>query len=45
LVLDAYDDVSPKLHPVAQRSLFAHLVKLQDDGKAKRDGDSWVACD
>jgi len=45
LVLDAYDDVSPKLHPVAQRSLFAHLVKLEADGRARREGEDWVACD
>ncbi len=44
LVLDAYDDVSPKLHPVAQRSLLAHLEKLEDEGKARREGEDWIAC-
>jgi glyoxylase-like metal-dependent hydrolase (beta-lactamase superfamily II) len=44
LVLDAYDDVSPKLHPVAQRSLFAHLEKLEAEGKARREGEDWIAC-
>jgi glyoxylase-like metal-dependent hydrolase (beta-lactamase superfamily II) len=45
LVLDAYDDVSPKLHPVAQRSLFAHLEKLEVEGRARREGEDWIACD
>ena len=43
LVLDAYDDVSPKLHPVAQRSLFAHLEKLEVEGRARREGEDWFA--
>ena len=29
-----YDDVSPKLHPVAARSLSAHLEKLAAEGRA-----------
>ena len=44
LVLDAYDDVSPKLHPVAQRSLFAHLEKLEAEGRARREGEDWITC-
>lgn len=39
-----YDDVRPTLHPVAMRSLLAHLLKLRDDGLAE-DGESgwrWV---
>ncbi len=35
LVTDAYDDVSPKLHPVAIRSLAAHLDKLVAEGRAR----------
>jgi hypothetical protein len=27
-----YDDVPPKLHAMARRSLQAHLLKLRDDG-------------
>jgi hypothetical protein len=38
----AYDDVSEKLHPIAKRSLFAHLEKLEVDGKVKRDGEDWM---
>jgi len=43
LVLQAYDDVPPALHPVAQRSLLAHLLKLLADGRARRAGDDWSA--
>ena len=33
-----YDDVAAGLHPVARRSLLAHLIKLRDDGRAVVDG-------
>ena len=33
LVLLAYDDVSERLHPVARRSLHAHLIKLAHEKK------------
>jgi glyoxylase-like metal-dependent hydrolase (beta-lactamase superfamily II) len=45
LVPHAYDDVSEKLHPIAKRSLFAHLEKLEVDGKVKRDGEDWMLCE
>jgi glyoxylase-like metal-dependent hydrolase (beta-lactamase superfamily II) len=38
-----YDDVPPALHPVAGRSLLAHLFKLQADGAATRAGEVWSA--
>ena len=39
LVGRVYDDVPTHLHPVARFSLWAHLVKLQEDGRAvDRDG-------
>jgi glyoxylase-like metal-dependent hydrolase (beta-lactamase superfamily II) len=41
LVALAYDDVSERLHPVARRSLHAHLIKLVEDGRAKQTGESW----
>ncbi len=44
LVPFAYDDVSPKLHPIAQRSLLAHLLKLEHDGRVRREGENWVLC-
>lgn len=36
-----YDDVSPRIHPVARRSLHAHIIKLQLDGRVTGEGDSW----
>ena len=39
LVAEVYDDVSPRLHGVAQRSLSAHLEKLAAEGRARvKDG-------
>ncbi|MBW6397736.1 MBL fold metallo-hydrolase [Roseomonas sp. HJA6] len=32
-----------RLVPAAARSLLAHLIKLQAEGAAKRDGDAWEA--
>ena len=36
-----YDDVSPRIHPVARRSLHAHVLKLKQDGRVAAEGDSW----
>ena len=33
LLAAVYDDVPPKLHAMARRSLLAHLLKLRDDGR------------
>ncbi|SFL90195.1 MBL fold metallo-hydrolase [Marinobacter zhejiangensis] len=38
----AYDDVPAALHPLATRSLLAHLEKLRTDGKARQDGQHWL---
>jgi glyoxylase-like metal-dependent hydrolase (beta-lactamase superfamily II)/8-oxo-dGTP pyrophosphatase MutT (NUDIX family) len=35
LVAEVYDDVSPRLHGVAQRSLRAHLDKLAAEGRVR----------
>ncbi|MBA4178661.1 MAG: NUDIX hydrolase [Leptothrix sp. (in: Bacteria)] len=45
LVAAVYDDAPAHLHGVAQRSLLAHLLKLQGDGLAVRDEarDRWSA--
>jgi glyoxylase-like metal-dependent hydrolase (beta-lactamase superfamily II) len=45
LVPDAYADVAAKLFPLAERSLRAHLVKLEEEGRAVRDGDEWSPAD
>jgi glyoxylase-like metal-dependent hydrolase (beta-lactamase superfamily II) len=37
LVAGVYDDVDPRLHPVAKGSLLAHLLKLEEDGRVVRD--------
>lgn len=36
-----YDDVSPRLHPVARRSLHAHLIKLAREGRVDETGELW----
>jgi glyoxylase-like metal-dependent hydrolase (beta-lactamase superfamily II) len=41
LLPHAYDDVSPRLYPVARRSLHAHVLKLKDDGRVSAEGESW----
>ncbi len=42
LVPPAYPDVPVELHLLAARSLLAHLVKLEQEGRARRTGDLWV---
>jgi glyoxylase-like metal-dependent hydrolase (beta-lactamase superfamily II) len=37
LVEHVYVDVAPELHPVARRSVWAHLRKLADEGSVKGD--------
>jgi len=36
-----YDDVAPRVHPVARRSLHAHLLKLQRDARVTEQGGGW----
>ncbi|MGH8294734.1 MAG: MBL fold metallo-hydrolase [Steroidobacteraceae bacterium] len=43
LVRAVYDDVSPQLHPLATRSLLAHLLKLEGELRAIRLADGWLA--
>lgn len=42
LVPIAYADTSPRLHPVARRSLHAHLLKLESDGRVSQQGERWT---
>lgn len=37
-----YDDVAPRLHGMARRSLLAHLLKLRDDGAASESEARWA---
>uniref|UniRef100_A0A832ICX7 MBL fold metallo-hydrolase n=1 Tax=Eiseniibacteriota bacterium TaxID=2212470 RepID=A0A832ICX7_UNCEI len=41
LVPRAYDDTPKELWGYAERSLLAHLLKLESEGRAARDGDGW----
>jgi glyoxylase-like metal-dependent hydrolase (beta-lactamase superfamily II) len=43
LVPPAYPDVSPAIYALAARSLLAHLIKLERDRRARRDGDRWLS--
>jgi len=43
LVSLVYQDVAAAVHPVAVRSLLAHLSKLEAEGRARREGDRWLA--
>jgi len=45
LVASVYDDVDPRLHPLAKASLWAHLLKLRDDRRARVDADRWTSLD
>ena len=42
LVADVYDDVSPKIHPVAMRSLTAHLDKLVAEGRVRQASGRYI---
>jgi len=41
LVPHVYQDVAPKLHTLAERSLLAHILKLEADGVAEEDEGRW----
>ena len=41
LVARVYDDVDPRLHGIARRSLLAHLLKLQADGEVDETDAGW----
>jgi glyoxylase-like metal-dependent hydrolase (beta-lactamase superfamily II)/8-oxo-dGTP pyrophosphatase MutT (NUDIX family) len=37
-----YAEVPKALHPMAERSLLAHLEMLEGEGRVTRDGDAWL---
>ena len=41
MVTRMYPSLAPPLVPVARESVLAHLMKLEREGKARRDGDAW----
>jgi glyoxylase-like metal-dependent hydrolase (beta-lactamase superfamily II) len=45
LVRRAYDDVSSQLHALAERSLLAHLLKLEAEDRARQTPDGWTSVD
>jgi hypothetical protein len=42
LVPHVYQDVDKRLYGLAERSLLAHLLKLEDDGAASQSDERWV---
>lgn len=42
MVAQIYQDVDPKLHPVAAHSVEAHLLKLEREETVKRSGEGWA---
>jgi len=42
LVPMAYDDTPSRLHTMAARSLLAHLLKLENEGRVNKEGDRWT---
>jgi len=42
IVARVYTDVSPKAHPMAERAVLAHLEKLEAEGLAHRECETWL---
>ena len=42
LVADIYRGLSPALVPMARESVLAHLIKLEQEGRARREGEQWM---
>ena len=42
LVAEVYDDTPVSLHGLARHSLLAHLQKLDEEGRIRRDGERWT---
>ena len=41
IVEHLYQSIKERLIPLAKESVLAHLVKLEREGRARRDGDAW----
>ena len=41
LVINVYDDTPKELHPIAELSLHAHLIKLEKEALAACDNELW----
>jgi len=42
LVEKVYDDVNSSLFPIAKASLLAHLIKLEEDNLAQKEGENYI---
>lgn len=42
MVETMYREIDPRLHPAAGRSVLAHLVELEAQGRVRRDGEAWT---
>ncbi|NJD30636.1 MAG: MBL fold metallo-hydrolase [Gammaproteobacteria bacterium] len=42
ILAEVYDDVPRFMHPVARFSLLAHAIKLEEERRVKRDGETWT---
>ena len=42
LVAGIYRGLQPALVPMARESVLAHLLKLEQEGRARREGDEWM---
>ena len=38
-----YSQVHPRLRRAAERNVLAHLLKLETEGKVRREGEMWAA--
>ena len=45
IVRRVYQDIRESLVPLAQESVMAHLVKLQQEGRARAENDAWTMID
>lgn len=43
VVATVYAEVDPALHPLAERSVQAHLILLQEEGRLALEGDRLIA--
>ena len=42
LVGQIYRGLAPALVPMARESVLAHLIKLEDEGRVRREGERWI---
>jgi hypothetical protein len=45
MVTRIYPSLAASLVPVARESVVAHLLKLEHEGRARRDGERWRLVD